>query len=138
LGIQLETMATNEDLAIAFLCLCDTKDKEYLLERIQYSLRNWGDVENKERVIEAVRLPTSLIQRKIALLHTGLYSCPQKHKIYEEMANTLGNLTAMMRSPLLKAKSDFSSTGLYDSNSNPNPPEHIMDISLYPCETPKK
>jgi hypothetical protein len=54
------------------------------------------------------------------------------------MANTLGNLTSMMRSPLLKAKSDLSSKGPYDSNYNPDPSEHIMDISLYPYETPKK
>jgi hypothetical protein len=127
-----ETMATNEELAIAFLCLSDTKDKEYLLERIEYSLRNWEDVENKGRIIEAVRLPTSLIQRKIALLHTGLYSCPQKNKIYEEMANSLGNLTATLRSPMLKAKNDLSSNGIYDSN------EHVVYLNLYSKDTPKK
>lgn len=125
-------MATNEDLSIAFLCLCDTKDKEQLLARIEYTLRNWDDLENKGRIIEAIRLPTSLIQRKIALLHTGLYSCPQKNKIYEEMANSLGNLTATLRSPILKAKNDLSSSGINDSN------EHIMHINLYSNQTPKK
>lgn len=119
-------MATNEDLSIAFLCMCDNKDREELLHTIHYMLSRWNDTENKERIVEAIRLPVSLIQRKIALLHTGLYICPQKKQIYEEMANRLGNMTAGMRSPILKAKVDLHHTtlGAYDSK------DHLMPISL--------
>jgi hypothetical protein len=123
-------MATNEDLAIAFLCLCDTKDREHLLEMIEYTFRNWDDQENKDRIREALRLPTSLIQRKIALLHTGLYTCPQRKQIYEEMANRLGNLTTSLRSPLLKPRSD--KTSIHEAR------EHIMPISLYSKQTSEK
>ena len=126
-------MATNEDLAIAFLCMCDTKDREELLQFIDYTLKHWDDTENKERIREALRLPTSLIQRKIALLHTGLYICPQKKIIYEEMANRVGNLTASLRSPIFKPKADYSKHGPLDIRE-----EHIMPISLYANEGAQK
>lgn len=119
-------MATNEDLAIAFLCLCDTKDREEVIQFVEYTLSRWDDTQNKERIRDALRLPTSLIQRKIALLHTGLYQCPQKKIIYEEMANRLGNLTSSLRSPILGFKMDKSALGPYDAR------EHMMPISLYP------
>lgn len=118
-------MATNEDLAVAFLCLCDTKDREELLQMIEYTLKHWDDTENKERICEAIRLPTSLIQRKIALLHTGLYECPKKKNIYEEMANRLANFTTTLRSPFLKPKSERSTLGTCDIRE-----EFIMPISL--------
>ena len=127
-------MATNEDLAIAFLCMCDTKDREEVLRYIEYTLKLWDDTENKDRIREAIRLPTSLIQRKIALLHTGLYTCPQKKNIYEEMANRLGNLTASLRSPMFKPKTERSSvfgpTEIRD--------EFIMPISLDANQCPQK
>lgn len=118
-------MATNEDLAVAFLCMCDTKDREELLQIVEYTLKHWDDTENKERIREAIRLPTSLIQRKIALLHTGLYACPQKKSIYEEMANRLGNLTASLRSPLIKPKAERSMVGPHDIRE-----EFLMPIHL--------
>lgn len=124
-------MATNEDLAVAFLCMCDNKDREELLHFIDYSLSRWDDKENKERVIEAIRLPTSFIQRKIALLHTGLYQCPKKKVVYEEMANRLGSMTATLRSPILKPTIERSSLGIHDSS------DHLMPISLYPDESTK-
>lgn len=120
-------MATNEDLAVAFLCMCDTKDREEMLKTIEYILLRWDDTENKERIREAIRLPTSLIQRKITLLHTGLYICPQKKKIYEEMANRLGNMTATLQSPILKAKID--GPGMHDYHD-----DHIMHLNLNPKE----
>jgi hypothetical protein len=125
-------MATNEDLAVAFLCLCDSKDKEELLQMIDDTLSRWDDIINKERVREAIRLPHSFIQRKIALLHTGLYICPQKKKIYEEMANRLANMTATLRSPILRPVEERSSLGIYDST------DHLMPVSLYSNETAEK
>jgi hypothetical protein len=125
-------MATNEDLAIAFLCLCDNKDREELLQMIDDTLSRWDDIINKERIREAIRLPHSLIQRKIALLHTGLYICPQKKKIYEEMANRLANMTATLRSPILRPVEERSSLGIYDST------DHLMPVSLYSNETAEK
>jgi uncharacterized protein Yka (UPF0111/DUF47 family) len=125
-------MATNEDLAVAFLCLCDSKDREELLQMIDDTLSRWDDIANKERIREAIRLPHSLIQRKIALLHTGLYVCPQKKKIYEEMANRLANMTATLRSPLLRPVVERPSLGIYDSA------DHLMPVSLYSNETAEK
>jgi uncharacterized protein Yka (UPF0111/DUF47 family) len=125
-------MATNEDLAVAFLCLCDSKDREELLQMIDDTLSRWDDIANKERIREAIRLPHSLIQRKIALLHTGLYICPQKKKIYEEMANRLANMTATLRSPLLRPVVERPSLGIYDSA------DHLMPVSLYSNETAEK
>lgn len=117
-------MATNEDLAIAFLCLCDRQDKDDLVYYIQEATLRWENAENIERVLEAIRLPVSMIQRKIALLHTGLLHCPMKKKIYEEMANRLGNITSGMRSPLIKARVDRGGNNLSESR------EHIMTINL--------
>jgi hypothetical protein len=125
-------MATNEDLAVAFLCLCDSKDREELLQMIDDTLSRWDDIANKERIREAIRLPHCLIQRKIALLHTGLYICPQKKKIYEEMANRLSNMTATLRSPLLRPVEERPSLGIYDST------DHLMPVSLYSNETAEK
>jgi hypothetical protein len=103
-------MATNEDLAIAFLCLSDRKDKDDILHMIQESLKNWEDKENFDRICDAINLPVSSIQRKISLLHIGLYQCPKKKMIYEEMANRLANLTSGMRSPLIRPRIDRSAT----------------------------
>ena len=116
-------MATNEDLAIAFLCLCDKKEKDDVLHMIEYTLSRWDDEENKNRIREAIQLPVSLIQRKIALLHTGLYQCPQKKIIYEEMGNRLASFTNHMRSPILKPRVDWSSSPI-DSR------DHILPIHL--------
>jgi hypothetical protein len=116
-------MATNEDLAIAFLCMCDTKDREELLQMIDNTLSRWDDIPNKERIREAIRLPHSLIQRKIALLHTGLYICPQKKKIYEEMANRLSCMTATLQSPILKPKVE----GIHEYRD-----EHVIHLNLNP------
>ena len=126
-------MATNEDLAIAFLCMCDTKDREELLQLVEYSLSSWEDKENKERILEALRLPTSLIQRKIALLHTGLYACPKRKFIYEEMANRVANLTASLRSPILKPRNDRSAHGPFDSTG-----EYVMPLNLNPKQSTKE
>ena len=119
------TMATNEDLAIAFLCMCDTKDREELLQMIDHTLSRWDDIVNKERIREAIRLPHSLIQRKIALLHTGLWICPQKKKIYEEMANRLACMTAAYQSPILKPKPE----GVLEYHD-----EHIIHLNLHSKE----
>jgi hypothetical protein len=118
-------MATNEDLAIAFLCLSDKKDKDDILHLVEESLQHWDDKENFHRIREAITLPVSMIQRKIALLHTGLYQCPKKKMIYEEMANRLANFTAGIRSPLIKPRADRSSSSL-DSR------DHLMPIELGP------
>lgn len=126
-------MATNEDLAVAFLCMCDTKDREELVQVVEYVLKHWDNTENKERILEAIRLPTSLIQRKIALLHTGLHDCPQKKIIYEEMANRLANFTAGLRSPLIKPKSERATLGPQDIRE-----EFIMPISLYTKQSSEK
>ena len=123
-------MATNEDLAVAFLCMCDTKDRESILEFIDYTLSRWEDTENKDRIIEAIRLPHSLIQRKISLLHTGLHACPQKKKIYEEMGNRLGMITATLRSPLLNSLKE--STGFKEPN------DYVIPFNLYPKESSKE
>lgn len=117
-------MATNEDLAIAFLCLCDRHDKDEMVHFIQETTSRWEDKENIERILEAIRLPISMIQRKIALLHTGLLQCPIKKKIYEEMANRLGNITSGMRSPLIKPHSDRGGNSLTESR------DHMMSIHL--------
>ncbi len=118
-------MATNEDLAIAFLCLCDKKENDEVLHLIEYALKDWEDKENIERVREALRLPVSLIQRKISLLHTGLLFCPKKKMIYEEMANRLANFTSSIRSPILKARQVDRTSSIGDSR------DHLMPISLY-------
>ena len=117
-------MATNEDLAIAFLCLCDRHDKDELEAFILETTKSWDDKENIQRILEGIRLPISMVQRKIALLQTGLYTCPVKKRIYEEMANRLGNLTAGMRSPFLKPKNERSVTSFIESR------EHIMPLNL--------
>jgi hypothetical protein len=124
-------MATNEDLAIAFLCMCDTKDREELLQMIDYSLLRWDDPVNKERIREAIRLPTSLIQRKIALLHTGLYICPKKKQIYEEMANRLASMTASLRSPFLNTR--LERLGMYDTRD-----EYVVPLTLNSEEATEK
>jgi hypothetical protein len=111
-------MATNEDLAIAFLCLSDKKDKDDILHLVEETLSTWEDKENYNRIREAITLPTSVIQRKIALLHTGLYQCPKKKLIYEEMANRLASFTSEMRSPLIKPRNDRSVANTYDSREN--------------------
>jgi hypothetical protein len=126
-------MATNEDLAVAFLCMCDNKDREEVLQIVEYSLSSWDDKENKERILEALRLPTSFIQRKIALLHTGLYQCPKKKLIYEEMANRLANMTATLRSPILKPRSERSALGPLESTG-----DYVMPISLYSNQSSKE
>jgi hypothetical protein len=118
-------MATNEDLAIAFLCLSDKKDKDDILHLVEESLRNWEDTENYNRIREAILLPISVIQRKISLLHTGLYRCPKKKLIYEEMANRLASFTSGLRSPLIKPLIERSQVG-YDSR------DHIMPLDLGP------
>jgi hypothetical protein len=115
-------MATNEDLAIAFLCLSDKKENDDILHLVEQTLGDWDDKENYNRICEAISLPVSLIQRKIALLHTGLYRCPRKKLIYEEMANRVANFTSEMRSPLIKPRVDRTQ----DSR------EHIMPINLGP------
>jgi hypothetical protein len=115
-------MATSEDLAIAFLCLSDKKDKDDILHMVQETLKDWDDKENYTRICDAISLPLSSIQRKIALLHTGLYQCPKKKMIYEEMANRLANFTSGIRSPLIKPRSDRS--------SNLDSRDHMMIIDL--------
>ncbi len=126
-------MATNEDLAVAFLCMCDSKDREEIIQIVNYSLSSWDDKENKERILEALRLPTSLIQRKIALLHTGLCQCPKKKIIYEEMANRLANMTATLRSPILKPRIERSTLGPQDTTG-----DFVMPISLYSNQSSKE
>lgn len=119
-------MATNEDLAIAFLCLSDKKDKDDILHLIQDTLKGWEDKENYARICDAISLPVSSIQRKIALLHTGLYQCPKKKLIYEEMANRLAHFTDGIRSPLIKARSERGTSTNLDSR------DHIMPLELGP------
>lgn len=97
-------MATNEDLAVAFLCLCGQSEKAEILKIIDGLEKLWDDKENIARIRTAIELPTYMIARKIANLHTGLYCCPQKKRIYEEMANILANTTAIHASPIVKAK----------------------------------
>ncbi len=98
-------MATNEDLAVAFLCLCGQTEKNEILRLVDNLEKIWDDKENIARIRAALELPTHMIARKIANLHTGLYCCPQKKKIYEEMANLLANSTANFASPIVKARS---------------------------------
>ena len=119
-------MATNEDLAVAFLCLSDKKDKDDILHLVQETLKDWTDKENYTRICESISLPISSIQRKIALLHTGLYHCPKKKLIYEEMANILANFTSGMHSPLMKPRADRTLSSNLDSR------EHVMFIELGP------
>lgn len=119
-------MATNEDLAIAFLCLCDKKDKDDILTIIEELTKHWDDKVNIDRIRQSLQLPTSLIARKIALLHTGLYCCPNKKRIYEEMANRVAEFSASLRSPLIKPKPESLGLGIQDHR------DHVMPLSLGP------
>ncbi len=123
-GEQLIRMATNEDLAIAFLCFAEKSGKDEIKSFIQqYASQGWEDEVNKQRLMEAIDLPTSHIQRKISLLHTSLYNCPNKKKIYEQMANQLSTLVDAWRSPLLNPmKKDKS----FHAETN----EWLMPLSL--------
>jgi hypothetical protein len=122
-------MATNEDLAIAFLCLCDKRERDEVIEFVLHSTERWDDKENVNRIVEGLRLPVSMIQRKIALLHTGLLQCPTKKQIYEDMANRLASMTAGMRSPVIKPRSDKSNASYMDFR------DHVVPISLNSNQT---
>ena len=118
-------MATNEDLAIAFLCFAEKTEKDDMKAFIVDRARGWDDTENMKRLLEAIDLPMNQIQRKIALLHTALYSCPFKKIIYEEMANRLANFVSMCRSPILKPIKK-------DRSFHAEPNEWIAPLSLNP------
>ncbi len=119
-------MASNEDLAVAFLCFAEKTEKDEMKAFIlDYASQGWNDNENKQRLLEAIELPMTQIQRKISLLHTALYNCPNQKKIYEEMANRLSTLVSVRRSPLLKpVKKDKS----FHADTN----EWLMPLHLNP------
>lgn len=96
-------MATNEDLAVAFLCLAEKSEKEDLKRFILEKTKTWTDTENIHRLLEAIDLPLSFIARKITLLHMSLWQSPHKKAIYEDMANRLATNMSALRSPILKA-----------------------------------
>lgn len=116
-------MATNEDLAVAFLCLAEKSEKEDLKRFVLEKAKTWPDEENVRRLLEALELPNSHISRKIGLLHTALWQCPHKKAIYEEMANRLANSMSVLRSPILKP-------GLSGKPYHVEAHEHVVFVSL--------
>ena len=118
-------MATNEDLAVAFLCLAEKSEKEDLKRFILEKAKTWPDADNIKRLMDALDLPNSQISRKIGLLHSALWQSPHKKVIYEEMANRLANSMSALRSPLLKPG---PSGKPYHIEAN----EHVLYLSLNP------
>lgn len=100
-------MASNEDLAVAFLCLAGKSEKDTILNLIKDRSKIWNDeFNNLSRLIEAIELPTSQISKKINYLHSALINCPFKKAIYEEMANSIAILSTSARSPIFKTRNE--------------------------------
>lgn len=100
-------MATNEDLAIAFLCLAGKSEKDDILHLIKDRSKHWEDEhDNLRRLVDAIELPVAQISKKINYLHSSLLNCPFKKVVYEEMANAVAQLSMAVRSPIFKVRNE--------------------------------
>ena len=119
-------MATNEDLAIAFLCLAGKSEKDDVLNMIKDRSKQWDDeFNNLHRLVDAIELPTAQISKKINYLHSSLINCPFKKAVYEEMANSVAKLSNSVRSPIFKT---LNEKGHYVTDT---PNEHVLYLNLH-------
>ena len=122
-------MATNEDLAIAFLCLAGKSEKDEVLRIIRERSKQWDDeYNNLPRLLEAIELPVSQISKKINYLHSSLIQCPFKKTVYEEMANAVAYLSNSARSPIFKPRTERTIGGGYVDTSK----DHVLYLNLNP------
>lgn len=118
-------MATNEELAVAFLCLAGKTEKNELLQLFEEKGKLWDDKDNLRRLIEAIELPVHQIAKKINYLHSSLTHCPFKKTAYEEMANHVACMTSSLRSPFLKPRGERTGTAAADLST-----DHILPLNL--------
>ncbi len=115
-------MATNEELAIAFLCLASRQQQNELLEFVQNKHPDFLHSENGQTFLDAVNMPFTEIPRKIAKLGVALYSYEKKQSIYVWMADKLAEVCNGARGPFtIHRKKESTQTDTHD---------HIVPINL--------
>ena len=120
-------MATNEDLAVAFLCLAGKTEKDELLRVIHEKSLQWNDEhQNLRRLVEAIELPVAQISKKINYLHSSLLQCPFKKSVYEEMANAVAQLSNANRSPVFKSRVERGNV-VFETQH-----DHVLPLFLNP------
>jgi hypothetical protein len=118
-------MATNEELAIAFLCLATRQQQNDLLEFVRQKYSVWFESDTGRLFQEAVNLPFSEIPRKIAKLGVSLYTFEHRNSVYTWMADQCAAICAGARSPF-----PIPTVRRKDSHSDPN--EWVMPLNLGP------
>jgi hypothetical protein len=115
-------MATNEELSIAFLCMATRLQQSELIEYMNTKYPEFMKSENGTMFLEAIHLPYSEIQRKIAKLGASLYGFSQKQSVYLWMADKLAAICNGTRDPLPFTRRKESTS--HDTH------DHIMPVNL--------
>ena len=124
-------MATNEELAIAFLCLATRQQQSDLIQFVSEKYPQWISSENGHIFLDAINLPFTEVPKKISKLGVALYSFDHKNAVYLWMADECAALCAGARSPFPIPMSRHK-----DSITN-DPFEHIMILDISPPATSK-
>jgi hypothetical protein len=115
-------MATNEELAIAFLCLSSRQQQNELLEFVKEKYPDFLASESGQLFQEAITMPFTEIARKIAKLGVALYTFEKRQGIYLWMADKVAQICSGARDPFPLHRRKES------AHIEPN--EHMMPINL--------
>jgi hypothetical protein len=90
-------MATNDELAIVFMCLATRADQENFIEYMANFHPEFTATENGVNLIHTIRSSSSMMPIKINNLHVYLGIYGKKNKVIEEMANRAASICAALR-----------------------------------------